>query len=294
MPSSPCSSTSACRRVITVPAGPSTVSRSRPTRFWPKSSDRPAGRGGDHLPDRQLLDPADDRRGPRARGGDRVGGGRRGPAGVVESRAVPARLREPRVVVLAVVDPAGGDRPGGDPPGLVGGHHLPAAVRVRDHQLAGHGAAGRCRRVRPGRGSRTARWPSRRRNGARGRCVPGTSRPVTSVVSWIEPPLVRRPARLQHLVVDVAAVDAGLVDARERSRRASPETTSPAISNSVRARPGCASSRRFGQADRGGDPLPLGQETGDDAPRLAPVGGDAVVPRDPDPEPDVVPRAPAR
>ena len=163
---------------------------------------RPSGRGGDHLLDGQLLDPADDRRGPRARGGDRFGGDGRGPVGVVESRAVPARLREPRVVVLAVVDPAGRDRPRADPPGLVGDHHLAAAVRVRDHQLTRHGGlvgvegCGLAAEAVPLGGP------------AAGETDPERVGPGDQQVGHVgglvdEPPLVRRPARLEDLVVDV-------------------------------------------------------------------------------------------
>ena len=62
---SPSSSTSAWRSVIVVPAAPLTRMRTRPTRFWPKSTIGPAGRrdGDRDRPD--LLDAADRR--PRRR-----------------------------------------------------------------------------------------------------------------------------------------------------------------------------------------------------------------------------------
>ena len=100
--------------------------------------------------------------------------------------------------------------------------------------------------------------------------IPSALRPGHQQVGHVgglvdEPPLVRRPARLEDLVVDVGAVDAGLVDRRGRSRRAPPGATSPSISNSVRASPGCASSDGSARPIGVADPLPLGQEAGPDA-----------------------------
>ena len=235
--------------------------------------DRPTGRGGDHLLDGHLLDPADDRRGASARGGKGLPGGRCGPAGVVEPGAVPTRRRESDVVVLAGVDPAGGDRSGRDPPGLVRGHDLPASVRVRDHQLPRHGGlvgvegCGLTTEAVP-LGGPAAGEADPERVGAGDEQLGHVGRLVD------ETPLVRRPARLEHLVVHVGAVDAGLVDpetGRVQDRRHDVVADRELGPGESGLRPG----RGLGQGDRCGDPLPVGQEAGPDAQRLTPLGGDA-------------------
>ena len=190
-------------------------------------------------------------------------------------------------MVLAGVDPAGGDRSGRDPPGLVGGHDLTAAVRVRDHQLPRHGGligvegCGLTAEAVPLGGPAAGETDPER-------VGPGHEQRghVGGLVD--EPPLVRGPARLEHLVVDVGAVDAGLVDA-ESGRVEHGGLDVPGDLELGPGQSGLRSCGGLGQADRRGDPLPLGQETGADPQRFAPGGGGSVVSGNPDAEPDVIP-----
>ncbi len=95
-----------------------------------------AGRGAED-PDRDDLLGGADRRPDR---GDQPRAAvprrhHRRPRRVVESGRAPAILREPRVVVLAVVDRRGADRAGAGTSSGVGGDDLGAAVGVADHEL---------------------------------------------------------------------------------------------------------------------------------------------------------------
>ena len=90
---------------------------------------RPAGRGGDHLLDGQLLDPADRPAMSGLRGGDRRRAAR--PVASPES-SKPGRTspdRGPRVVSSPGVDAAGRSRARCGAPGLVGDHHLSGGRR---------------------------------------------------------------------------------------------------------------------------------------------------------------------
>ena len=108
----------------------------------PEVEDRLAGRRRDHLDDRKLLEPADERRHAGLGNHDRLEHGDRAPArlvvsGVGESAPAAVDQHSACVVVLAAVEAAHGDGPGRAAPCGIRHHPLGRSVGVLDEQLRG-------------------------------------------------------------------------------------------------------------------------------------------------------------
>ena len=101
--------------------------------------------------------------------------------------------------------------------------------------------------------------------------------------------LIGRPSRLHDLVVDVSAVDRGLIDAdgagvEDRPAHLAVEVELAAGGERARGRVGIR------ERDGRGGPLPLGEEARDDAARRAPLGCRAIGSRHADAELDLLAR----
>jgi hypothetical protein len=239
---------------------------------------RPARRGRDDLGDAQLLRAAHEGRhagaGDRHRVDDR--GGR--PCLAEADDRGRARGREARVVLLARVQPAGRDRGCRGGPGSVGRDAGLAAVRVFDDEQR------RDARLLGVLDVRIAAEPVVL-------CGPGTGRANRDGVRALRqerrdigrlvhrPHLVRRPARLHDLIVDVRSVDRRLIHAD--GARIEGGTAHLAVH--VELVPGRERPRRglrIRERDRLRGPLAIGEEARDDAARRAPRGHGSVGARD--------------
>ena len=189
----------------------------------PQSSDqvlseveqRDARRGGGDLLDRDGAGDTYRRSGPR-RSHDRVPHRDRFPGVVVEAGVVPAGLYEPGVVVLAGVDARGeGRRVGGPAPPGAGRERLAGAVGVRDVQSDRD-----LERSVPdptGLVMEAVALPVPAGRESDPECVVACLQEAGDVRGVVQDTqVVRGPARLEDLVVDVDPADRDLVDAVRR------------------------------------------------------------------------------
>ena len=259
---------------MTVPASPLTRIRSRPTRFWPKSSDELAAGRLDGRDDGEFLDRA--HRLARARLRDdrsRTNGGGSPLVQVAGRRAA-------RIEVLTLIDAASGARPlGRGEPRAVGGEHLGASALVLDRELPGERRLVSIEAAALPREAVLLGEPAAGEVDDEG-VVAGAQqhRDVGDVVE--QPELIRGPARLHLGVVDRGAVELQVVDALRRGIEDGPPNRLP-DGEVTPEQGGLCALAWVGESDELPDPFTVAQVPGENDERLAPVGTRSVLALDP-------------